>query len=175
MEYYGYKKIKRVGEKMKKLIGSCILSGVLLTSGLTVSAEEQSPIQKFKSVENINREKVEVNGVSGSSPELTTNGITTFAAGDRNWKVTNNKPLFGNWYTVASASATYAHDQMGARARLFNKSGSLWASDNKPLSKVKSITTTATSSSTQLNFNEFPERILLPRACEGRSPTVGGR
>ncbi|QDD86943.1 hypothetical protein FORC087_153 (plasmid) [Bacillus cereus] len=24
-------------------------------------------------------------------------------------------------------------------------------------------------------FNEFPERILLPQACEGRSPTVGGR
>ncbi|CAH2464595.1 hypothetical protein [Bacillus mycoides] len=25
------------------------------------------------------------------------------------------------------------------------------------------------------DFNEFPERILLPQACEGRSPTVGGR
>ncbi|MEB9830740.1 MULTISPECIES: barstar family protein [Bacillus] len=24
-------------------------------------------------------------------------------------------------------------------------------------------------------FNEFPERILLPQACEGCSPTVGGR
>ncbi|MEK4418641.1 hypothetical protein [Bacillus sp. FSL K6-0268] len=24
-------------------------------------------------------------------------------------------------------------------------------------------------------FNEFPERILPPQACEGRSPTVGGR
>ncbi|MCU4819545.1 DUF2325 domain-containing protein [Bacillus cereus] len=26
-----------------------------------------------------------------------------------------------------------------------------------------------------LLFNEFPERILLPQVCEGRSPTVGGR
>ena len=26
-----------------------------------------------------------------------------------------------------------------------------------------------------LLFNEFPERILLPQACEGRSPPVGGR
>ncbi|EOO25924.1 hypothetical protein IIU_06051 [Bacillus cereus VD133] len=24
-------------------------------------------------------------------------------------------------------------------------------------------------------FNEFPEIHLLPQACEGRSPTVGGR
>ncbi len=24
-------------------------------------------------------------------------------------------------------------------------------------------------------FKEFPERIFLPRACEGRNPTVGGR
>ncbi|MDM5191306.1 hypothetical protein QUG02_27150 [Bacillus hominis] len=24
-------------------------------------------------------------------------------------------------------------------------------------------------------FNAFPERILLPQACEGRSPTIGGR
>jgi len=28
---------------------------------------------------------------------------------------------------------------------------------------------------TDTNFNEFPERILLSQACEGRSPTVGGR
>ncbi|MGG0300880.1 hypothetical protein ABEY59_00515 [Bacillus albus] len=147
-------KIKRGGEKMKKVMGACILSGVLLSSGLTVSAEGKSTIQKFESVENVNGEKVEVNGVSGSASELTTtNGITALAAGDRNWKVTNNKPLFSNWYTVASASATYAHDKMGARARLFNKSGSLWASDNKSLSKVKSITATATSSNTQVNFN----------------------
>ncbi|RAN87313.1 hypothetical protein B5P41_24880 [Bacillus sp. SRB_28] len=138
---------------MKKAIGACILSGVLLSSGLTVSAEEQPTIKKFESVENINGEKVEVNGVKGSSSELTTDGYSTFAAGDRNWSVTNNKPLFSNWYTVASASATYAHDKMGARARLFNKSGSLWASDNKSLSNVKSITATATSSNTQVNFN----------------------
>ncbi|ASL62505.1 hypothetical protein FORC47_p153 (plasmid) [Bacillus cereus] len=26
-----------------------------------------------------------------------------------------------------------------------------------------------------LGFNEFPERILLPQACEGCSPTIGGR
>lgn len=24
-------------------------------------------------------------------------------------------------------------------------------------------------------FNEFPERIFLPGACEGHSPTIGGR
>ncbi|KAA0747302.1 hypothetical protein DN397_22530 [Bacillus sp. AY1-10] len=24
-------------------------------------------------------------------------------------------------------------------------------------------------------FNVFPERILLPQACEGRSPMIGGR
>lgn len=25
------------------------------------------------------------------------------------------------------------------------------------------------------NFNVFPERILIPQACEGRSPMIGGR
>ncbi|MGG0360131.1 hypothetical protein ABEY57_29355 [Bacillus tropicus] len=138
---------------MKKTFGACILSGVLLSSGLTVSAEEQPTIKKFESVENINGEKVEVNGVEGSSSELTTEGYSTYAAGDRKWSVTNNRPFLGNWYTVASASGTYAHDKMGARARLFNKSGTLWASDNQSLSKVKSITATAKSSTTQANFN----------------------
>ena len=138
---------------MKKYVGSLAVCATLLFVSTTAMAQEGKNVKEIEKVEVIDGELVEVFSQVISIPEEPEAAIGVQAAGDRHASISNHKPFLGNWYTVASSSADYTHDQMGARARLYNKSGTLWANDDQSLENVKSITATARSSSNQINFN----------------------
>lgn len=152
---------------MKKVIGSIALASALLGSGLTVNAVEYQPetVKKFKGIELIEGEKVEVSSLNGSilevmdeSPseemaERLSEEITPFAAGVRDFRLSNKKPLGLNWYSLASAEATYEQDTIGAKVRLYKNSGTLWESDNQSEKNSKTVSATAKPGGLINNFN----------------------
>ncbi|MEC0204862.1 hypothetical protein P4H39_19840 [Paenibacillus lautus] len=139
---------------MKKIVSSLLAGVLLLTLSSTSMAQEveskKESVEEFERVEIISGEEVNVSGQIISIPE---ESIGLFGAGERRASIENYKPLFSNWYTVATSSADYTQDEITARARLYNKSGTLWGSDSQSLTDARSVTATAKSGINDINFN----------------------
>lgn len=140
--------------KLKRIIPTSIAFAALLTiAPIESSAEENINTKNFEGQTTINGETVEFDGVEGSSVMVTPEGVALASGGNRTWSVTNYRPLGLTWYTVAKADTQKVHDKLGARARLFKKSGSLWKSKSSTVKNTKIVSATAKPDSYINNFN----------------------
>lgn len=140
--------------KLKRIIPTSIAFAALLTiAPLESSAEENISTKNFEGQTTIQGEIFEFDGVQVSSGMITPEGIALASGGKRNWSITNYRPLGLTWYTVAKADTQKAHDKLGARARLFKKSGSLWKSNSNTQKNTKIVSATAKPDSYINNFN----------------------
>ncbi|MEK4536650.1 hypothetical protein NST21_15205 [Peribacillus sp. FSL K6-1552] len=112
---------------MKKLIGSVVVA--VSIAGVTSSVFAEEPfeynptVRNVDTVEYIDGEEVQVNGIELTVDEHPDSSVGVNAAGKRSAKIEAKKPFLSNWYAKSSSTATYQQNTIGATARAFKGNG----------------------------------------------------
>lgn len=143
---------------MKKIILPAIfalaITGVSSSVSAATSVEYEPSIREFNTVEFIDGEEVEVNGIELTVDEIQSDSIGVTAAGKRYAKVIAKKPLLSSWYATASSDATYKQNKISAKVRAYKGNG-------VQLGKTKSQTV---SNSTYAAATVYPGKAIGPTA-----------